>query len=72
MNSVPCVLTVCADHLHAVRGLNGFGLHSYAKPTKRRARRAEDELRALEQGMKSLGSSVIQVQTTTNTHLYLQ
>lgn len=69
---MPCVLTVCADYLHGPRGLNGFGLHMRATPTNRRARRVEDELRVLEQSMKSLDSTVIQVlQTESITHLYL-
>lgn len=72
LNSVPCVLTVCANYLHALHGLNGSGLRTYATPINRRARRVEEELRVLEQSMKSLSCSVTQVlQTKTNTHLYL-
>lgn len=63
-----CALTVCADYLHAVLDLNGRGLHACASPSNRDVRRMEDELKVVEQSMKSLNSLVIQVpQTKTDT-----
>lgn len=48
--------------LHAVCGQYGRGLRvACGTPSNREARRLDDELRALEQSMKSLNSSATQV-----------
>lgn len=64
-----CVLIIC---MRAARGLNGCGLRAHATPSNRAARRVEDELRVLEQSMKSLNSTVTQVlpTKTTNTSVF--